>query len=510
MNILESLNNYTYYVDNKLSIWVTSLLLIYLSYKVTKFIYNVYLHPLHNIPGPKYLLFSSIFTSYYQLTGKLPEKFNQWHTQYGPVIRTGHNRISLIDQRASKLVYTNQKFIKSKLTELLAKIFGKNLFTLIDRNEHSKRRRIASQAFSQSNLDNMEPQIWQTGVLELLKKLDTKCEANELVNFIDEFHYLTVDIIGELAFGQQFNMIQNLEHELMDHIKNSTLMMVLHLSLPFLQYVRVPFLTKFYNAVEYKNEFARKAVELKKASNSGKKDIMHYLLEARDSETGEKLTDKQLQDEAIILLFAGVDSTASTMSLCIYNLLKYPKVYASLLEELDRVKPFDQETGEIKPYLWCRENLPYLEAVIYETLRLTPAFPLGVPRVVPEQGTTVGDYYLPESTEVSVSIYSYQRSSQYFSNPNEFQPERWLDKTDTSIKDSIYAFGKGSRVCIGKHLAWMEITLTLIGILTKFELKPLPAWDKVKGDDEIINLVHFKPSSGRISCRLSKRETNTL
>jgi cytochrome P450 len=139
---------------------------------------------------------------------------------------------------------------------------------------------------------------------------------------------------------------------------------------------------------------------MKKATSSDKKDIMHYLLEARDSETGEKLTDKQLQDEAIILIFAGVDSTASTMSLCIYNLLKYPKVYANLLEELDGVKPFDQETGEVKPYLWCRENLPYLEAVIYETLRLTPAFPFGVPRVVPEQGTTVGDYYIPENVTI--------------------------------------------------------------------------------------------------------------
>jgi hypothetical protein len=198
MNILENLNNSTYYADNKVSVWITSLLLAYSGYKVTKFVYNAYIHPLHNIPGPKHLLFTSVFRTYHQLTGKLPEKINQWHTQYGPVIRVGPSQISVIDQRASKLVYTNQKFQKSNFTEFLAKIFGKNLFTLIDRTEHSKRRRIVSHAFSQSNLDNMQPQIWQTGVLELLKKLDSKCETHELVNFIDEFHYLTVVSINNI------------------------------------------------------------------------------------------------------------------------------------------------------------------------------------------------------------------------------------------------------------------------------------------------------------------------
>lgn len=134
---------------------------------------------------------------------------------------------------------------------------------------------------------------------------------------------------------------------------------------------------------------------------------MHHYLEAREPETGTKLTDKELQDETMILLFAGVDTTASTLSMCIYHLLKYPNIYSNVLEEIDRIKPIDKTTGKIKPFSWLEENLPYLGAVIYEIIRLYPAYASSVPRLVPKGGATAAGYYLPSNVRITLIYIAY-------------------------------------------------------------------------------------------------------
>ncbi|KXN68519.1 cytochrome P450, partial [Conidiobolus coronatus NRRL 28638] len=434
------------------------------------FIYNVYFHPLSNVPGPKHLILSSIVKVYYQFRGTLQLNINRWHNLYGPVIRLGVNEISVIDQYYSTEIYCNQNYKKSKLMELLGVMFGKNLFTIRDRVEHINRKKMVCEAFNRRSLIRMEAVIWEDGVKELLNKLENNTEEGQIVNLASEFHNLTFDVIGKLIFGQHFNLLANHSHQLIDNFNNFNIMLIMLTTFPFLRYIRVPFLSKFYNAIDYKNDFAKKAVKLKKLSNSREEDIMDHYLEARDPETDTKLTDKELQDETMILLFSGVDTTASTISMCIYHLLKYPNVYFNVLEELDRVKPVDEVTGKIRSFSWLKENIPYLGAVIYETIRLYPAFAFGVPRLVPEGGATAAGYYLPSDTEVSVSIFSYQRSAQYFENPDEFIPSRWLRNSKDELKHSIIAFGRGSTTCIGKQLALIQITLTLVGLLTRFEL----------------------------------------
>jgi cytochrome P450 len=190
MNVTSLLNNITT-SDNMLLTIVIYFINFCLKLKIFIFIYNVYFHPLCNIPGPKLLQLSSIVKFYYQFRGTLPSKINNWHKIYGPVFRIGANEISVIDQYYSMEIYCNQNYKKSKIMELLGVIFGKNLFTIRDRINHIKRKKMVGEAFNKKSLIKMERIIWEEGVKELIEKLENNSEEGQIINLMSEFHYLT-------------------------------------------------------------------------------------------------------------------------------------------------------------------------------------------------------------------------------------------------------------------------------------------------------------------------------
>jgi unspecific monooxygenase len=187
-------------------------------------------------------------------------------------------------------------------------------------------------------------------------------------------------------------------------------------------------------------------------------DILSLLMSARD-ESGEPLTDQELRDELMTLLFAGHETTATAMSWALYWVHHQPAIREKLLQELATLGDTPEPTDIFR--------LPYLTAVCNETLRIYPVAMLTFPRVVQEPIAMLGRRLEPGNMVVGCIYLVHQREDLY-PNPKQFRPERFLERQFTPYE--FMPFGGGVRRCIGEALAMFEMKLALATILSRYEL----------------------------------------
>ena len=192
--------------------------------------------------------------------------------------------------------------------------------------------------------------------------------------------------------------------------------------------------------------------------NPNRTDILALLMTARDSE-GQPLSDIELRDELITLLFAGHETTASALAWALYWILYLPEVRTKLLAEIEALHP------EVDPMMIAR--LPYLNAVCQETLRLYPIAISAFPRVV-KQPMEVAGYALEPGTVIMPSIYLAHHRPAVYPEPKQFRPERFLERQFSPYE--YLPFGGGNRRCIGSALALFEMKLVLFQLLSNLEM----------------------------------------
>lgn len=187
-------------------------------------------------------------------------------------------------------------------------------------------------------------------------------------------------------------------------------------------------------------------------------DILSLLLLARDEE-GKLMTDQELRDELMSLMFAGSETTATAMSWTLYWVHRLPEVREKLLKEL--------ETLGDSPDPMTIFRLPYLTAVCNETLRIHPVAMLTFPRVVEEPVELLGQQLEPGTALVGCIYLTHQREDLY-PEPKQFNPERFLERQFSPYE--FMPFGGGARRCVGEALAQFEMKLVLATILSRYQL----------------------------------------
>jgi cytochrome P450 family 110 len=202
--------------------------------------------------------------------------------------------------------------------------------------------------------------------------------------------------------------------------------------------------------------------------DANRTDILSLMMTARD-ENGQPMTNQELRDELMTLLFAGHETTATALAWGLYWIHSLPSVREKLLQELDSL-------GK-NPDPMAIFRLPYLSAVCQETLRIYPVGMLTFPREVNSPVELMG-YQLSPGTVVIGSIYLTHRRKDLYPEPLQFKPERFLERQFSPYE--YLPFGGGSRRCIGMALAQLEMKLVLASILRDFNLelaenKPVPA-----------------------------------
>jgi cytochrome P450 len=197
--------------------------------------------------------------------------------------------------------------------------------------------------------------------------------------------------------------------------------------------------------------------------------LLARLLRSR-TEDGQEMPEQLLLDEAVTMLLAGHETTALTLMFAVYLLSSHPDEAARLRADIDTVlqgRPIAVE--DLK-------QLPFLDAVVREALRLyPPAYAFGRETTAPFE---LGGYQIPVGSQIAVSPYGIHRNGRYFREPDRFRPERWLNgETDDLPRFAYLPFGGGHRVCIGSHFALLEIGVALASLLQQVELTVVPGFE---------------------------------
>ncbi|KAM6100949.1 25-hydroxyvitamin D-1 alpha hydroxylase, mitochondrial [Pterocles gutturalis] len=172
------------------------------------------------------------------------------------------------------------------------------------------------------------------------------------------------------------------------------------------------------------------------------------------------------------LLLAGVDTIASTLAWSLYELARHPGVQAALHRQLVAATGGDTTGTQLG-------RVPLLRAVVKETLRLYPVIPANA-RVIPDRDIRVGDYLVPRQTLITLCHYATSRDSRFFPAPDTFRPERWLCRDTARHPFASLPFGAGTRSCVGRRVAELELHLALAQILLRFEVRPEPGGAPVR------------------------------
>ncbi len=225
---------------------------------------------------------------------------------------------------------------------------------------------------------------------------------------------------------------------------------------------------RFDKALQTIDEVVHRIIrERRRSGQEGGDDLLSMLMEARDEETGETMSDRQIRDEVTTIYLAGHETTAVTLAWAWYLLSKSPDVARQVREEVSLV------LGDRTPGIEDLPNLTYTRMVLDETLRLYPAAWM-ISRTAVEEDE-IGGYRIPAGHTLFLSPYFTHRRTDLWPNPEGFDPERFAPENGNGRpRFAYYPFGGGPRLCIGNNFALMEATLIVAMVMQRYRLDLMP------------------------------------
>ncbi|KAF4990110.1 hypothetical protein FDECE_14493 [Fusarium decemcellulare] len=352
-----------------------------------------------------------------------------------------------------------------------------SFFATRDNKVHRFLRSRVSSAYSMTSILGMEPLIQDVVDLNRRKLGELADGANYIA--IDEMvNYFTFDVVGQLALGgkigflEQGKDVDGIIQSVSDGFYLMGNMGILPLQMLWINNPVSKWFTKTFggdrlNAFDVFIDWLDKRVEERMTNGllpGQRRDLLQHFIEVKDA-AGHQADKKEVMIEGVNILAAGADTTAISILACLGYILTNPHSKTKLIQEIDNAYQelnIDEEGREIS--FKEAEKLPYLSAVILESTRLHPSIQYQLPRNVPLEGAHIGEYFLPCGTTCGTSARAVNCSREIFgSDAEEFRPERWIPKGPKdqerikSEKSLLMTFGMGSRSCVGKHLATVEL-----------------------------------------------------
>ena len=322
-----------------------------------------------------------------------------------------------------------------------------------------RQRRLSQPAFHRERIASYANIM--TGYAE---QLVANWENGEIRDIHQEMMRLTLRIVIRALFNTESGEIGTISTAMNVLMRSSTGIRLL--LPPIARYLPTPGMVLFRRSVRQLDETVYRIIATRRSNETGSGDLLSMLMQVRD-EDGSRMTDKQLRDEVMTFLLAGHETTALALSWTWHLLGQHPKVEQQLHAELDRVLEGRAPAVSDLPML------TYAERVIKESMRLyPPAWSLA--RTVIKE-FEIGGYRIPAGANVVMSQWIMQRDPRYFSDPDKFDPDRWLlEKSQKLPRFAYFPFGGGARQCIGGSFAMMEAVLLLATIAQRFQFKAAP------------------------------------
>jgi len=239
----------------------------------------------------------------------------------------------------------------------------------------------------------------------------------------------------------------------------------------------------FYNFVDA--SVAKRSKEEEEAQRLGldetsvRKDMFHYLYNAKDPETGKPAySPDELNAEANLLIIAGADTTSTSLCSFLFYLSQNPRIYQKAVDEIrSTFDSIDEIRGGTK-----LSSCQYIRACLDEAMRMTPAGTSELIREVLPGGIEVDGQFIPEGVMVGIAHWAVLHSEENYGDPSTYRPERWIvdhangvSEEDVALARSTFQpFSMGPGNCVGQKLAILELLITIARLFYRMDVRPAP------------------------------------
>lgn len=370
-----------------------------------KLVYTVYFHPLAHVPGPRSWSATRLPFIRALLRGTIVHDFEKLHRRYGPIVRTAPDEVSIADGNGWTDIYANRPghghFLKDPTWWKRQPGHPDSLLSAINPDKHATIRKALSPGFTPQALRAQEP-LLQRYVSLLVERLRERVIENGdgkvvEIDIAPWFNYTTFDIFGELGFGESFECLQHSRYHpwialLFNSVKAASFVAATRFY-PLLAALLMKCIPQSLRKMQMDHfqQIADK-VQRRLSWELQQPDIMSYLID-KDGKTALPLGE--LNATFMVLTTAGSETTATVLTGALNYLVNNPAKLTILADEVR-----EKFHSELDISLDAVHNLPYLNAVIHEALRLCPPVPWMLPRLVPQGGSTVCGVWLPEGVSV--------------------------------------------------------------------------------------------------------------
>ncbi|KAF2114698.1 cytochrome P450 [Lophiotrema nucula] len=410
-------------------------------------LHRIFHHPLHHIPGPLLPKLTHLWLYYHSYVGDEASVIDLLHQTYGPIVRVSPNEVDISDPDAIGSIYVSKGgFAKAKCYANFDIDGHKTIFSTRETEYRSPRAKSVVPMFSTKSLREGERAMYSC-VDRFIGRLKDESTTGKPVNLLNLTRALAVDVVSTHLFHRNYDGTSEKGARLSVSAFVDTFVAVgRFFYLPNALFVRLDwFIAKYLPephtdaSMEAVDSFVNEIVE---ATHEKSLNYPGRLLAAG-------IDKHEVKAQCKDLVFAGTDSTGMNLACICRYLILHPEKYRRLRSEVEENSAKGDAAQEI-------QALPYLSGVVKEGLRLSMANPTRLPRIVPAGGWNFKSAFFPPGTIVGCAAYTLHFNPHIFPHPRAFLPERWLEASEEMTK-SWFAFGAGSRACIARNLATLEL-----------------------------------------------------
>ncbi|RXN35943.1 cytochrome P450 3A30-like protein [Labeo rohita] len=437
-----------------------------------------------SIPGPKPLPFFGTMLEYKKGFHNFDvECFKKYGRVWG-----------FYDARQPVLSIMDQSIIKTILVKECYSLFtnrrnfGLNgplydAVSIVEDDDWRRIRSVLSPSFTSGRLKEMFG-IMKTHSHILVENLGKSAKRGEAADIKEFFGAYSMDVVTSTAFSVDIDSLNNPKDPFVTNIKK--MLKFDFLNPMFLIIALFPFLAPVLDKMNFAlfptsvTDFfyaALQKIKSEKVANNHKKKRVDFLQLMIDSQTEGKtehgsidehtekgLSDHEILSQSMIFIFAGYETTSSTLSFFFYNMATNPEAMKKLQDEIDQTFP-NKAPVDYEGIM----NMDYLDAALSESLRLFPV--AGRLERVCKKTVDINGLLIPKDTVVMIPTYALHRDPDYWSDPESFKPERFTKGNKESIDPYMYMpFGLGPRNCIGMRFAQVSMKLAIVEILQRFDI----------------------------------------
>lgn len=328
-----------------------------------------------------------------------------------------------------------------------------------------RQRRMIQPAFHHQRLMAIADQM-VAAIDESLDRWEPYAQSGEPMDVAQAFTHTTMNVLVRTMFGSELKAgeAETVGRELAYAIDFMLQGMVTN-ALP--GWAPVPGRKRYQQAIRAIDEIVFRVIERGRKEDGAGDNLLSMLLGMVDEESGERMTDAELRDEAVSIFLAGYETTSVAMSWALHYMTQQPQIHARLQAEVDT------GLGERTPTMMDLRQLTYARNIMQESMRLYPPA-YWLPRTAIEDDVIDG-YHIPAGKMVAVLSYLIHRHPEQWQDPEAFDPDRFLpDRAEGRHKLAWLPFGAGQRLCIGREFALMEGPFILARLMQRYEAVAVP------------------------------------